>query len=175
MLAGPALGGVLIGAFGVTVTFGIDLATFLISLGFLAAMRASPPAPGADRPSLRSIGEGLRYASSRPELLGTYLVDVNAMFFGMPQALFPAIAAGYGGAEVLGLLYAAPAAGSIVVALLERLDAARAPPRPRGRAGGVRLGPGDRRLRLRRRALARAAVPRGRRAAWTRSRACSAA
>src|SRR5215210_770444 len=100
MIAGPALGGVLIAAFGVTLTFGIDLATFLVSLGFLAAMRASPPPRDADRPSLRSIAEGLRYARSRPELMGTYLVDINAMFFGMPQALFPALAAGYGGAEV---------------------------------------------------------------------------
>jgi MFS family permease len=108
---------VLIAAFGVTLTYGIDLATFLISLGFLAAMRASPPAPDADRPSLRSIAEGLRYARSRPELMGTYLVDINAMFFGMPQALFPAIAASYGGAQVLGFLLAAPAVGSIVVAL----------------------------------------------------------
>ena len=117
MIAGPALGGVLIAAFGVTLTFGIDLATFLISLGFLAAMRASPAPPDADRPSVRSIVEGLRYARSRPELMGTYLVDVNAMFFGMPQALFPAIAAGYGGAEVLGLLLAAPAVGSLIVAV----------------------------------------------------------
>jgi len=76
----------------VTVTFGIDLVTFLVSLGFLSAMRASPPAADADRPSLRSIAEGLRYARSRPELLGSYLIDINAMFFGMPQALFPAIA-----------------------------------------------------------------------------------
>jgi MFS family permease len=118
MIAGPALGGVLIAAFGVSLTYGIDLTTFVISLAFLAAMRASPPPPDAERPSLRSIAEGLRYAGSRPELLGTYLVDINAMFFGMPQALFPAIAAGYGGAAVLGLLYAAPAAGSIVIALL---------------------------------------------------------
>jgi MFS family permease len=117
MIAGPALGGILIAAFGVTLTFGIDLATFLISLGFLAAMRASPPPADADRPGLRSIVAGLRYAGSRPELLGTYIVDVNAMFFGMPQALFPAIAAGYGGAEVLGLLLAAPAAGALAVAL----------------------------------------------------------
>ena len=77
-----------------------------------------PAAPDAERASLRSIAEGLRYARSRPELLGTYLVDINAMFFGMPQALFPAIAAGYGGAEVLGFMLAAPAVGSIVVALL---------------------------------------------------------
>jgi MFS family permease len=117
MIAGPALGGVLIAAFGVTLTYGIDLATFLISLGFLSMMRASPAAEDSDRPSLRSITEGLRYARGRPELMGTYLVDVNAMFFGMPQALFPALAAGYGGAEVLGLLLAAPAVGSIVIAL----------------------------------------------------------
>jgi MFS family permease len=118
MIAGPALGGVLIAAFGVPVTYGIDLATFLVSLGFLSLMRASPPPAGADAPSLRSIAEGLRFARGRPELLGTYLVDLNAMFFGMPQALFPAIAAGYGGAEVLGLMLAAPAVGSLLVALL---------------------------------------------------------
>jgi MFS family permease len=117
MIAGPALGGVLIAAFGVPVTYGVDLVTFLVSLGFLALMRASPPPPDADAPSLRSIVEGLRYARSRPELLGTYLVDINAMFFGMPQALFPAIAAGFGGAEVLGLMLAAPAVGSMLVAL----------------------------------------------------------
>ena len=80
-------------------------------------MRASPPPPDADAPSLRSIAEGLRFARSRPELMGTYLVDINAMFFGMPQALFPAIAASYGGAEVLGLMLAAPAVGSLLVAL----------------------------------------------------------
>ncbi len=117
MIAGPAIGGVLIAAFGVPLTYGIDLATFLISLGFLAMMRASPPPADADAPSLKSIAEGLRYAGSRPELLGTYLVDINAMLFGMPQALFPAIAAGYGGAEVLGLMLAAPAVGSLLVAL----------------------------------------------------------
>jgi MFS family permease len=117
MIAGPAIGGVLIAAFDVPVTYGIDVATFLVSLGFLSLMRASPPPPDADAPSLRSIAEGLRFARSRPELMGTYLVDINAMFFGMPQALFPAIAASYGGAEVLGLMLAAPAVGSLLVAL----------------------------------------------------------
>lgn len=58
--------------------------------------------------------EGLRYARSRPELMGTYLVDINAMFFGMPNAIFPALAAGFGGPGVLGLLYTAPAVGSLL-------------------------------------------------------------
>jgi MFS family permease len=79
-------------------------------------MRAVPPPADADRPSLRSITEGLRYARSRPELLGTYLIDLNAMFFGMPMALFPAVAEGFGGASG-GLIYAAPAFGAMCVTL----------------------------------------------------------
>jgi len=116
MIVGPALGGLLVAALGPAVTYSIDLATFAASLAALWLMRAAPPPPGADRPSPRSIAEGLRYARSRPELLGTYLVDINAMFFGMPMALFPAIAEGFGGASV-GLLYAAPAAGALCVTL----------------------------------------------------------
>jgi MFS family permease len=116
-LAGPALGGVLIAVAGLELTYAVDVATFLFSLVVLTMMRTPPPRAEAERPSLRTIAEGARYARSRQELVGTYLVDMNAMFFGMPMALFPAIAKGYGGAEVLGLLYAAPSAGSIVVAL----------------------------------------------------------
>src|SRR3954467_14662082 len=71
MITGPALGGVLIAAFGVTLTYGIDLTTFLVSLGFLRAMRASPARPGPAAPSVRSVVEGLRFAPSRPELMGT--------------------------------------------------------------------------------------------------------
>jgi MFS family permease len=63
------------------------------------------------------VVDGVRFARSRPELMGTYLVDINAMFFGMPNALFPAIAASYGGAQVLGLLYTAPAVGSFLATL----------------------------------------------------------
>jgi MFS family permease len=60
--------------------------------------------------------EGLRYARSRQELLGTYLVDLNAMFFGMLMALFPAMAESFGGASV-GLLYASPAVGALCASL----------------------------------------------------------
>ncbi|MGH2345045.1 MAG: MFS transporter, partial [Chloroflexota bacterium] len=65
-------------------------------------------------PSIRRVVEGIRYARGRPELIGTYVVDMTAMFFGMPTALFPALAPHYGGTGVLGLLYAAPAAGSLI-------------------------------------------------------------
>jgi MFS family permease len=114
-ICGPAVGGVLIAGLGVT--YGVDLASFAFSLVVLTLMRTPPPPADAPPPSLRAIRDGVRYAASRQELIGTYLVDMNAMFFGMPMALFPAIAKRYGGAEVLGLLYAAPSAGSIVVTL----------------------------------------------------------
>jgi MFS family permease len=63
---------------------------------------------------VRRVLEGVRYARSRQELIGTYVVDIVAMVFGMPTALFPAIAQGLGGPKVLGLLYAAPAVGSFL-------------------------------------------------------------
>jgi MFS family permease len=116
MVGGPALGGLLVVALGPAATYSIDFVTFAASLAALWAMRAVPPPADAERPSLRSIAEGLRYARSRPELLGTYLIDIVAMFFGMPMALFPAIAEGFGG-ESVGLLYAAPAAGAMLVML----------------------------------------------------------
>jgi len=113
-IAGPALGGVLIAAFGLPFTYTVDVATYLVGLVCLYLMRAMPPPPDAERPSVRRVMEGLRYARSRPELIGTYAVDVIAMFFGMPIALFPAIAAGLGGPGVLGLMYAAPAVGAFL-------------------------------------------------------------
>jgi MFS family permease len=67
--------------------------------------------------SLRAIADGWRYAVSRSELIGTYGVDMIAMFFGMPMALFPAFAERFGGAGALGLLYAAPSIGSLLATL----------------------------------------------------------
>ncbi|MDQ1367914.1 MAG: hypothetical protein QOF20_267, partial [Acidimicrobiaceae bacterium] len=117
MMAGPALAGLLIATSGLPTTFLVDVATFGFSLLALGAMAAVPPPPDAGRPSVRSVIEGLSYARSRPELIGTYVVDLLAMFFGMPMALFPAIASGYGGAGVLGILYAAPSAGAFLATL----------------------------------------------------------
>jgi MFS family permease len=117
MIAGPAVGGILIASIGLPATYGLDVVTFAASLVALALMRAVPPPPDAVAPSLRSVVEGVRYAWSRQELLGSYGVDIVAMFFGMPMALFPAIATKFGGAEVLGLLYAAPSVGALLATL----------------------------------------------------------
>jgi len=113
-LGGPALAGVLIATIDLAWVYAFDLATFAVSVTCLTLVKAVPPPPDADRPSISSVLAGLRYARSRPELLGTYLVDINAMFFGMPQALYPFLAIQLGGPKVLGLLYAAPAVGSLL-------------------------------------------------------------
>jgi MFS family permease len=113
-IAGPALAGIIIATAGLPAAYAIDAATYGISLAALWLMRALPPAADAPPVSLHGIAEGIRYAWSRRDLLGTYAVDIIAMFFGMPMALFPAIAEGFGGAGVLGLLYTAPAVGSLL-------------------------------------------------------------
>ncbi|BFU47354.1 MFS transporter [Krasilnikovia sp. MM14-A1004] len=113
-LGGPALAGVLLATVDLAWVYAFDLATFAVSVTCLSLVRAVPPPPDADRPSIRSVLTGLKYAKNRPELLGTYLVDINAMFFGMPQALYPFLAMQLGGPKVLGLLYAAPAVGSLL-------------------------------------------------------------
>jgi MFS family permease len=114
-LLGPLLGGTLIAAAGLPAAYLADAASGLAGLVTFARLRSFPPAPDADRPSLRGAAEGLRYVRRRREILGTYLIDLAAMFFGAPYALFPAVAARLGGATALGLLYAAPGAGALLV------------------------------------------------------------
>jgi MFS family permease len=115
-IIGPAVAGVIAASLGAAFAFAIDAATFVASIVTLLLIRSVPAPLDADRPSLRSVIEGLKYARSRQELLGTYLIDLNAMFFGMPMALFPAIAESFGGVAV-GLFYAMPAVGSLAVTL----------------------------------------------------------
>jgi MFS family permease len=117
-VAGPAVGGICIAAFGLGPTYLIDVATFGVSLLALAQMASMPPAAEAAKPGLRSIVDGLDYAWRRPELLGTYIVDIVAMTFAMPMALFPAMAQRWGGATAAGWLYSAMSIGSLVITLL---------------------------------------------------------
>jgi MFS family permease len=116
-LAGPALAGIVIAALGFTAAYAVDAATFVAALGSLAVIRTPPPSVDAAPPSLRGVLEGIAYARSRPEIVGTYVVDMNAMFFGIPLALFPALSQRYGGAEVVGLMYAAPSLGSMLATI----------------------------------------------------------
>jgi MFS family permease len=120
MIAGPALGGVLIAQAGLTATYAVDALSYLVALACFALIRSTPPPEGSEGVSLAAIAEGFRYARSRQELIGTYVVDFVAMVFGMPLALFPALSEGLGGPDVLGLLYAAPALGALAASLTAR-------------------------------------------------------
>jgi MFS family permease len=116
-IVGPAIGGLIAATFGVSIAYTCDLVSFAIALSLLAQLKAVPPPSDADKPSLRGILEGLRYAGSRPELLGTYLVDIAAMILAMPNALFPFLADEIGAPWALGLMYAATSVGALAVTL----------------------------------------------------------
>jgi MFS family permease len=116
-IIGPAIGGLLLSAGGAVAAYGVDVLTFAISIVLLLRLRSIRAVADADRPSLRHIAEGMRYAWSRKDLLGTYAVDLIAMVFAFPYALFPFLAEDLGGAWTLGLLYSAGAVGSLVVTL----------------------------------------------------------
>lgn len=116
-ILGPSLAGIILARFGAGIAYSIDLVTFIASLIAVFLIRAAPtPKQTEERPTLRSVVEGVQYAWRRKEILGTYLIDMNAMFFGMPTALFPAVAANFG-AETVGLFYAAPSVGALFATL----------------------------------------------------------
>lgn len=119
-IAGPALAGVLIAAFGLPITFAADAATYAISLLCLVTIRSMPPVEGAPEVGLASIVGGIRYAISRPELIGTYVVDIVAMTFAMPLAVFPQMAAQFGDPAAVGALYSAMSVGAFTVTIFSR-------------------------------------------------------
>ena len=117
-IAGPALAGVIIGAAGLSAVYAIGVVSFAATVVALWGLPPMPPHPDADRPSVRSIAQGFRFVAGEKVILGFFLVDTNAMVFGMPLALFPAIAAHFGNsANYLGYLYAAPAGGALIAGL----------------------------------------------------------
>jgi MFS family permease len=116
-ILGPALAGIILARYGAGTAYVIDLVTFVASLTAVFLIRSAPaPTQLEVRPNLRSVGEGLQYAWRRKDILGTYLIDMNAMFFGMPTALFPALAATFG-AGTVGFFYAAPSVGALAATL----------------------------------------------------------
>jgi len=117
-VAGPAAGGLVIAALGFTGTYLLDVASFSASLVSIWLLPKLPAAHDAEAPSLRSIVEGFRFVRSQPAILGIFLVDTNAMIFGMPMALFPALGEHFGGgSKTVGFLYAAPYAGALLASI----------------------------------------------------------
>ena len=119
LVAGPALAGLLLAGAGVRFVYWLDVAGFGVALFAVFLISPQPVREPGHRPGLRSVMEGLRYVRGKQAIEGAYLIDINAMVFGMPRALFPALAVMRfgGGAATLGFLYAAPGAGALLGAL----------------------------------------------------------
>ncbi len=121
-IGGPAAAGLILGRFGLRPVYWVDVASFAVSLTCIARLAPVPGARSRDSrpPWLGEVAGGLRYLRGHQVLQAVFLVDVNAMVFGMPRALFPALGLVrfHGGAGTVGLLYAAPGIGALVGALL---------------------------------------------------------
>ncbi|MEU6281452.1 MFS transporter [Streptomyces sp. NPDC047028] len=116
-VAGPALAGVVVAYAGLGWAYATDLLTFAVSLAFMVRIAPSPASHEAAKPSLKAVAEGARYAWSRKDLLGTYAVDLAAMFLAMPLAVLPFLADDLDAPWSLGLMYAALPAGALLVSL----------------------------------------------------------
>jgi MFS family permease len=116
---GPLLAGVVIAQLDIAAAYWIDVASFGVAILFLLGMHAMAPAGGGTRVGLRSVAEGLRFLRARRALQGTFVIDLNAMIFGMPRALFPEMAVRVfrGGGQVYGALSGAPGVGAVLGAL----------------------------------------------------------
>jgi MFS family permease len=117
MMAGPALAGVIIGTLGVDVAYGIDAASYVVAIAMFATIAPSPPV-STSKASRASIVEGLRFLRGRPVIMSVFGIDLLAMIFGMPRALFPALAEELGGgATTYGLLLSSVAAGAFLASI----------------------------------------------------------
>ena len=118
-IVGPAIGGIVLATAGIAAAYMLDVITFLAAIVALLLMKPIPPAAGTVRASVAAVVEGLRFARSRRELLATFVVDINAMVFGSPKALYPPLALDVFmvGPAGVGFMAAAGGLGAMVAAL----------------------------------------------------------
>ena len=116
-ILGPSIGGLIVSTAGVATGYALDVISYVLSLIFIILLRPVPAGEKSTPPNLRSLLDGLQYAISRKDLLGTYLVDLSAMFFAMPTALFPFWADSLHARWALGLFYSAGTVGAMITTL----------------------------------------------------------
>jgi MFS family permease len=119
---GPALAGIVVGRYGLGWAYGIDVATTSAAVvgGFVLKPLRPERDPGREElPPLRAIREGFAYLRPRKVLISTFVIDLDAMIFGMPRALFPVLGLTVFkvGARGVGYLFAAPSVGALIGAL----------------------------------------------------------
>jgi MFS family permease len=117
-IVGTSVAGLIAGSLGVSVAYALDVATYAVSFVLLSRLRSRGRMSDQDRlPGLAEIGEGIRYAWGRKDLLGTYAIDTIAMVLAFPWAVFPFVAERFDAPWALGLLYASSAVGATIASL----------------------------------------------------------
>ena len=116
-IVGPALGGLAAVAFGPGVVYAANVGTFALSLALLYSLHATPTTGDAEGTHLNALGNGLRYARSRPDILGTYLIDMLAMVLAFPVVMLPFVAERFHETYALALLYCGLPGGALIATL----------------------------------------------------------
>jgi MFS family permease len=116
---GPLLAGVVVAVFGFGSAYVLDATSFTAALVAVAALPSMAPEGGGRPAGLASVVEGLRYLATQSVLLMTFVVDIIAMVFGMPRALFPSMSdeTFHGGPSTVGALFSALAVGGLLGAV----------------------------------------------------------
>jgi len=117
VIVGPTIGGIIFSTMSVSAGYVVDIATYLLSLFFLARVGSIARSKEAEKPSLAALLDGVKYAFRRQDLLGTYIIDLAAMTLAMPMALYPFWADELNAPWALGMFYAAITVGSVIVTL----------------------------------------------------------
>ena len=122
-IAGPLVGGALIPLVGFSWLYLIDTIALLATLGAVVRLPPLPVMGVTVTPGIRAVIDGFRYLRTQPVLMMSFVVDIIAMVFGMPRALFPEMAdVDFGGPSEGGLafalLFAAIPAGAVVGGVL---------------------------------------------------------
>ncbi len=118
MIGGPACAGILLSSYSVGFVYTLDALSFLFSIFCVLRAGELPRTDSRSKFSFASIKEGLSYARSRQELIGTYAIDILAMAFSMPHLLFPAVAENFGHKEGVGWLHSSLSVGALVGTLM---------------------------------------------------------
>ena len=115
LIVGPTVGGIIFSTFSISAGFAVDMATYVVALVFLARVRSMPSSKEAKKPSLAALLDGVKYAFSRQDLIGTYIIDLAAMTFAMPMALYPFWADQLNAPWALGMFYSAITVGAVLI------------------------------------------------------------
>jgi MFS family permease len=119
-LLGPAIAGVVVARWGVTVAYAVDLTSIGCMFVAAALVHAMPPLPSDHGDTgLSAIRQGFSFARRNRLIMSTFVIDLIAMIFGLPRALFPFLIVQQfdQSPEAIGLLFAAPAVGALLGAL----------------------------------------------------------